>query len=90
MLLLVEDEGETLPAIVRETRVTIGVCVEQVSHNSSIGSLTHTSPWCLLAASMYLLPAGFAEFMVFLSSGVSFFLLLEGILTVVASIILNV
>jgi hypothetical protein len=28
--------------------------------------------------------------MVFLSSGVSFFLLLEGILTVVASIILNV
>jgi len=35
---------------------------------------------------MYLFPAGFAALMAFLSSGVSFFLLLEGFLVVVASI----
>ena len=70
--------------------VDIGVGVKQVSHSNNIGSFTQTSPWCLLAASMYLLPAGFAALMVLLSSEVSFFLLLEGFFAVVASIILVV
>ena len=71
-------------------RDCLGVGVKQVSHSNNIGSFTQTSPWCLLAASMYLLPAGFAALMVLLSSEVSFFLLLEGFFAVVASIILVV